>query len=93
MAQYDNFGKVYDRFSTNYDWCYAFIEKTMRDYADNPRSILELACGTGNVIQHFAGKYEVSGLDISASLLKLARKKMPDVPLFQKNMADFSLGR
>lgn len=93
MAQYDNFGKVYDRFSTNYDWCYTFIEKAMRDYADNPQSILELACGTGNVIQHFVGKYGVSGLDISASLLELARKKLPDVPLFQKNMADFSLGR
>ena len=93
MEQYDNFSRVYDLFSTNYDWCYTFIEEAMRDYADNPKSILELACGTGNVIHHFAGKYEVSGLDISASMLELARKKLPDVPLFQMNMTDFSLDR
>ncbi|MFC2069580.1 class I SAM-dependent DNA methyltransferase [Chloroflexota bacterium] len=91
MDQYKNFSKVYDLFSTNYNWCFKFIEEAIRDYADNPRSILELACGTGNILYHFAGKYEVSGLDISASLLEQARKKLPDVQLFQMNMADFSL--
>jgi len=93
MDQYKNFSKVYDIFSANYDWCFEFIEEAIRDYVDNPRSLLELACGTGNVLKHFADKYEVSGLDISSSMLEKARKKIPDVPLFQKNIADFSLDR
>ena len=93
MDQYKNFSKVYDIFSINYDWCFEFIEMAIRDYADKPKSILELACGTGNILQHFAGTYEVSGLDISTSLLEQARKKIPDVPLFHMDMSDFNLDR
>jgi SAM-dependent methyltransferase len=91
MDRYKNFSKVYDIFSTNYDWCLGFIEDVIRDYAVNPKSILELACGTGNILCNFAGRYEVAGLDISTSMLEQARKKLPDVPLFQMDMADFNL--
>lgn len=93
MDQYYNYSKVYDLFTPSYDWCYDFIEEAIRNYTDNPGSILEIACGTGNVIQHFADKYEVSGLDLSASQLEQARKKLPGVPLFHMSMADFSLGK
>ena len=93
MDQYKNFSKVYDLFSTNYDWCFEFIEKAIQDYADKPESILELACGTGNILQHFAGKYDISGLDISTSQLEYARKKLPDTPLFQGDMSEFNLHR
>jgi len=93
MDQYKNLSEVYDLLSTNYDRFFEFIEEAIRDHAANPRSILELACGTGNILRHFAGRYEVSGLDISVSMLDQARKKLPDVPLFRMNMSDFSLYR
>ncbi len=93
MDQYKNFSTVYDIFSTNYDLFLGFIEEVIRDYAFNPRSILELACGTGNILYQFTGRYEVAGLDISTSMLEQARKKLPDTPLFQKDMADFNLDK
>ena len=91
MDRYKNFSKVYDIFSTNYDWCLGFIEEVIRDYVIDPKSILELACGTGNILHHFTGRYEVAGLDISTSMLEQARKKLPDVPFFQNDMVDFNL--
>jgi len=93
MDYYQHFSKVYDLFISNYDWCFGFIEEAIREHAHNPRTLLELACGTGNILQHFASSYEVSGLDVSVSMLEQARKKLPDVPLFQMDMAAFNLDR
>jgi 2-polyprenyl-3-methyl-5-hydroxy-6-metoxy-1,4-benzoquinol methylase len=90
---YQHYSEVYDLFKPNYDLFFEFIEEAIQDYADNPQSLLELACGTGNILQHFASKYEISGLDVSASMLEQARKKLPDVPLFQENMASFDLNK
>lgn len=93
---YENFSEVYDLFLGDYDgydWCIQFIEATIQEYGQNPKALLELACGTGNILQNFAGKYEVSGLDISASMLKQAKEKLPDVPFYEMNMAGFQLNR
>jgi len=93
MNLYQNFGVVYDLFIVNYDRFFQFIDATIQEYAHNPRSLLELACGTGNILQHFVNKYEISGIDMSASMLKQAKKKLPDVPLFEMNMANFKLNK
>ena len=93
MNLYQYYSEVYDLFNSDYDWCLRFIKETIREYADNPRSLLELACGTGNLLQHFIDEYEISGIDISASMLAQAKKKLPNAPLFQMNMADFKLNR
>jgi len=93
MNLYQHFSEVYDLFISDYEWCLRFIKETIREYADNPRSLLELACGTGNLLQHFIDEYEISGIDISASMLAQAKKKLPNVPLFEMNMADFKLNR
>ena len=90
---YENFSKVYDLFSSNYDSFIQFIEAAIKEYVQNPKSLLELACGTGNILQHFVDKYEVSGLDISAPMLKQAKEKLPDVPFYEMNMADFQLNQ
>jgi len=93
MSLYQHFSEVYDLFISDYEWCFEFIKETIQEYADNPRSLLELACGTRNILQHFIDEYEISGIDISASMLEQAKKKMPDVPLFEMSMTDFKLDR
>ena len=93
MNLYQYFSEVYDLFISDYEWCLRFIKETIWEYADNPRSLLELACGTGNLLQHFIDEYEISGIDISASMLAQAKKKLPNVSLFEMNMADFKLNR
>lgn len=93
MNRYQNFSEVYDLFISDYEWCLRFIKETIQEYTDNPRSLLELACGTGNLLQHFTDEYDISGIDISASMLAQAKNKLPNVPLFEMSMADFKLNR
>jgi ubiquinone/menaquinone biosynthesis C-methylase UbiE len=42
-------------------------------------SVLDVACGTGFLTQHLDGA--ITGLDQSASMLALARRRLPDLPL------------
>jgi len=93
MDRYEHFSKVYDDFSTNYDNYRDFIDKAILQYAGNAHSLLEVGCGTGNILQLFADRYEIAGLDISPSQLEQARKKLPGVPFYQMDMADFYLER
>jgi ubiquinone/menaquinone biosynthesis C-methylase UbiE len=93
MSLYEHYSKVYDLFNTNYDWCIQFVEEAIEEHTEGVQSLLELACGTGNILQHFVGKYEVSGLDLSASMLAQAREKLPGVPLYEMDMSAFELDK
>jgi len=59
------------------------------------RSVLDVACGTGEHARHLAGKhgYAVDGLDLDAGLLTVARAKHPSGSFFQADMSDFALNR
>ena len=61
--------------------------------ASAPRTLLDVACGTGHHLQYLRRWYTVEGVDLDAGLLDLARQRLPDVPLHQRDMADFDLGR
>ncbi|WP_433547524.1 class I SAM-dependent methyltransferase [Streptomyces sp. CA-294286] len=58
-------------------------------------SLLDVACGTGNHLEVFAGQFaEVAGVDLSQAMLTTARDRLPaDVPLGTADMRDFDLGR
>jgi daunosaminyl-N,N-dimethyltransferase/N-dimethyltransferase len=53
--------------------------------------ITEAACGTGQYLAHLRQWYRVSGFDRSEGMLAIARGRVPGVPLFRADMADFSL--
>lgn len=53
----------------------AFIEDIFAAF-NKPRKILEIGCGTGNYTQILHRKgYEVTGLDISENMIRVAKKK------------------
>lgn len=57
-------------------------------------SLLDVACGTGGHLVHFATLFdEVEGLDLSAPMLEVARAKLPGTVLQRCDMRDFDLGR
>lgn len=59
-----------------------------------PRRVLEVGCGPGlrlAVLQQWRGKYLVEGLDRDPTMLTLAAKRVPDVPLHQGDMREFAL--
>jgi len=91
MQQYDIFAKFYDDTmgdrSATVEYLCGLIEKS------NPKAhnLMELACGTGELLRAFDGRYEVSGLDLSRGMLKIARKKLPRARFYQASMAGFEL--
>ena len=56
------------------------------------RTLLDVGCGTGAHIQYLKQHYEVSGLDLSEEMLKVAKDRYKDVQFFQQNMTRMDLG-
>ena len=59
----------------------------------SPRSLLDVACGTGAHLPRFADALEVVGLDRSEAMLAVAASRAPDVELVTGDMRDFGLQR
>ena len=70
-----------------------YIRRLIRQHKPDGKTLLELACGTGGILQILAKSYDVVGLDRSPQMLSIARKKLPQVKFFQRNMVSFDLGQ
>ncbi|HEU0175438.1 MAG TPA: class I SAM-dependent methyltransferase [Blastocatellia bacterium] len=90
---YEKFGRFYDAVMGDRAESAAFIQRLIQKHKPDAKTLLELACGTGAVLQHLAKHYEVSGLDISPEMLSVARKKLPEAPFYQAGMESFELGK
>lgn len=55
------------------------------------RTMLEIGCGTGGHLAYFRDSFSVTGIDLSAAMLAVAREKLPDVPLYQADMRTLEL--
>lgn len=86
-----------------YDAIYAAIGKDYPAEAVQVRSLivercpaaatlLDVGCGTGMHLEQFAKWFAVEGADMDAEMLGLARKRLPDVPLHEADMASLDLG-
>src|SRR3989442_14186093 len=79
QSTYGRFARYYDIIYhnlVNYEGDVDFIEAVFRRYHVNPRTILDLGCGTGNHDIPLARRgYQVTGLDQSPAMFSLARKK------------------
>lgn len=74
---YGKFALVYDRLMADMpysDWI-AFAEEAFRRYG-RPETVVDLGCGTGSIAIPLAEKgYRVYGIDLSDSMLAIAREK------------------
>ena len=58
-----------------------------------PRSLLDIACGTGRHAAEFAAAgIEVTGVDLNEQLLERARARSPDIEFIQQDMTELDLG-
>jgi len=93
MAIYDLFAPHYDAVTGDSATEAAFIDHILQRVHPRPVTLLEVACGTGGIIESLAGSYQVAGLDISPGMLAVARAKLPaGTPLHLADMSRFSLG-
>jgi SAM-dependent methyltransferase len=93
MEAYEHFGRFYDAVMGDRTQSAMYIRSLIVQYHPTAKTLLELACGTGAILQHLTADYTVSGLDVSSTMLALARKKLPQAPFFQGDMRTFALGK
>jgi len=67
--------------------------KLIQKFHPEARTVLELACGTGRILNVLSDTYDVEGLDNSRTMLRLARKKLPKTKFHHQDMARFGLKR
>ena len=78
MDSYRFLAKYYDTFTQDvpYDAWVDFLEQIFRREKVSPHLILDLACGTGSLIERMAARgYEMIGVDGSEEMLMMAREK------------------
>jgi len=70
-------------------WRKEAIKKTISKIDKNNLRILDVACGTGDMIEIWKNsvknkKIEISGLDPSSGMLEIAKKRFPQVTFYNK---------
>jgi ubiquinone/menaquinone biosynthesis C-methylase UbiE len=82
---YANGGKDYAKEA---ELIHQFIQKHKRSEGD---SLLDVACGTGGHLVYLKKKYQIEGVELDETMLDIARKKLPEIPIHQADMLDLAL--
>ena len=88
MDAYHELAKSYDRLTNDVDYeaTVDFYMQILAREGLKPRTVVDLACGTGSVTEILARKgYQVTGVDMSEEMLTEAMSKVMDMekpPLF-----------
>jgi ubiquinone/menaquinone biosynthesis C-methylase UbiE len=91
MSNYKKFAKFYDEAMGKRVKTITLIQGLIKQSNPNANTVLELACGTGAVLEPLAKDYVVSGLDLSSEMLKVAKKKLPKAKFYHQDMTNFKL--
>ncbi len=92
---------MYTKSSRFYDSMYAFkdyqgeVEALLADigrHDPKARTMLDVACGTGRVMELVGDRLVTAGLDLNVEMLEIARGRLPDADLFVEDMRRFDLG-
>ncbi len=96
---------MFSKSAQYYDEIYAAVDKDYAGEAAKTRalikkykqakgkSLLDVACGTGNHAGYLSRYYQVDGLDLDEGLLAVAKKKYPQICFHHGDMTNFDLGR
>jgi ubiquinone/menaquinone biosynthesis C-methylase UbiE len=70
------------------------VVKLVRRYKKSRgKELLDVACGTGGHLEYLKRSFHVTGCDVSNTMLKIARGKLPGVKLFSQDMRSLHLGK
>lgn len=99
MDIYNKFANLYDELMGDFDYknWFHYIEETFKKYDKNPKNILEMACGTGNLSYYLASAgYNLTCFDLSSDMLSKAYdklRKFKNIKILNQNMIDFDLNK
>lgn len=87
---YNSFARVYSELMD--DSLYAKWAQYVENQVSEGKSLLDVACGTGDLTILLADKFQVTGTDLSEEMLKIAAEKAKkankSIPFEQSNMMD-----
>lgn len=95
-SQFNLIAAYYDDLMTGvpYRLWVNYIEDLLDRLDYHPITVLDVACGTGNVSELLSERgYEVVGVDISPQMIEIARSKQSRVEYHVQDMAELDLGR
>lgn len=70
-----------------------YLEGLLHRFDYHPKTILDVACGTGNVSELLAeAGYDVVGIDIAADMIEVAKSKGSRVEYHTQDVAELDLG-
>ncbi len=92
-ADYNIIAKFYDKVIGGHNDLQEYILKKISRYNNNAESILELGCGTGKNLENLQSRFEITGIDISGEMLKIAKKKIPGGKFYPGDIRAFDLGK
>jgi len=94
---------LYNRSAELYDQIYSFknykkeaakLHLLIQEHKHSTgNNLLEVACGTGSHITYLKNDYSVEGLDLSPRMLRLAKKKHPNILFHRGDMVSFKLDK
>jgi len=92
---YSQSASVYDALLRHKDYgaAAATLSAIVRDLVGPGASLLDVACGTGRHLEGLREHFQVTGLDQSEDMLRVARQRCPGIDLHRGDMRDFSLDR
>ncbi len=95
--------QLYKKFAGYYDKIYEkldhkkesdFIKWAVDKYKTSKgNELLDVACGTGRHAYFLKNEFKIMGVDISSEMLKIARKKLPDIYFTNEDMKKLDLGQ
>lgn len=76
----------------DYDEQFRIVDRYMKER--NFNKVLEVTCGTGRLVKRlYENGYDVTGLDFSDEMLKIAKERVPEVDFILDDMRDFDIGQ
>ncbi len=91
MTSYEASAQFYDAVMGDRAELAAHLQRLIEQRCPGAQAVLEIACGTGSILEQLRPRYEVTGLDLSEKMLAIAAAKVPDVRLIQGDMTQFNL--
>lgn len=99
MDAYNKFAGLYDELMMdfNYEDWFNYIKEILVKYDKDPKKVLEMACGTGNLSYYLAKEgYRLTCFDLSSDMLSKAYEKLrrfKNVQIMNHNMIEFKLNK
>lgn len=90
---YKNLAGHYDSIVGTQQSLISFVHSLINEKNKSFASIIDIACGTGNMLSSFSDDVSKTGIDISEEMVEIAKNKVKGAEFVVANMKSFSLNK